>query len=112
MPALRLTVNAKVIDALVPDLPFQGRREFVEIQGFEYTQADGTSDVAIPSSSIATPQALVIQADKAITVDLGEVELEAGGIIVIYSGTPSTNPPTVSNDSGDTAAIRGVVFGE
>lgn len=112
MPALRLSVNAKVINALVPDLPFVGRREFVEVQGFEVTQADGVANEPVPTASIDTPQALILQSDTAITVDLGAVALEAGGIIVIYGGTPSTNPPTVTNDSGDTAAIRGVVFGE
>jgi hypothetical protein len=105
-------VNAKLIDALVPDLPFVGRREFVKVHGFEDTQADGTTDVAIATANIDTPQALVIQADKAVTVKLGAITLEPGGIIVVYGGTPATNPPTVSNASGETATIRGVVLGE
>lgn len=112
MPALRLTVNAKVIDALVPDIPFTGRREFVEVQGFEYTQASGGGAAAIPTSAIGTIQALVLQADKAVTVALGNITLQPGGIVVIYNGTPATNPPTVNNASGSTAAIRGVAFGE
>lgn len=104
-------MNAKVIDALVPDLPFVGRREFVKVHGSEETVADGAT-LSLPIGSITTPQAVIVQSDKAVTVTLGAITLEPGGVIAIYSGTPATVPPTVDNNSGETAAIRYAVFGE
>ncbi len=104
-------MNAKVIDALVPDLPFVGRREFVKMHGSEETVADSDT-LSLPIGSIATPQAVIVQADKEVTVNLGAITLAPGGIIAIYSGTPATVPPTVDNASGETATVRYVVFGE
>jgi hypothetical protein len=111
VPVLRLNVNAKVINALVPDLPFVGRREFVKVHGSEEVIADSDT-LALPIGSIDTPQAVLLQTDKEVTVTLGAITLEPGGIIVVYGGTPATVPPEVENNSGDTASVRYVVFGE
>ena len=98
-------------DALVPDLPLSIRREFAEIAGFEKEQASGGGAEAIPTSHIGTPQVLIVQADKAVTVALGNITLSAGGFIIVVDGAPATNPPTVTNASGSTAKVRGVVLG-
>ena len=111
MAIFRLTANAEVINALVPNFPFVGRREYVEVQGFEYEQATGGGAVAIPTSQIGTISALLLQPDKQVTVALGNIVLSPGGLILIFDGTPATNPPTVTNASGSTAKIRGVAFG-
>jgi len=110
MPIVRLNVETDLPDSLVPDLPLSIRREFAEIAGFEKEQATGTTE-AIPSSHIATPKVIIVQADKAVTVTTGTIALDAGGFIIIVGGTPATNPPTVNNASGSTAKVRGVVLG-
>lgn len=112
MAVLRLNLNAAVVNALVPDFPFVARREYVEVQGFEYEQATGGGAVVIPTGNIAALSALLLQADKAVTVALGNITLSPGGLILVFDGTPATSPPTVTNASGSTAKIRGVGFGQ
>jgi hypothetical protein len=108
---LTLKVNAEVVNALVPNFPFVGRREYAEIMGFEYAQATGGGAVAIPTASIASLQALLLQADQEVTVALGNIVLSPGGLILVFDGIPATNPPTVTNASGSTTLVRGVGFG-
>lgn len=112
MPALNLTVNAKLVDALVPDVPFSGRREYVEGNGFEYTQATGGGPAVLPVPNLSSINALIIQTDKQVTVAMGSIVLNPGGIIVVFDGTPATTPPTIDNASGSTARIRGVALGQ
>lgn len=97
-------------DSLMPDLPFSARREFAEIQGFGFQLASGGGAQALPTALLAT-QALVLQSDRQVTVKLGDIVLNPGGIIVVYNGTVATDPPTVTNASGLTANIRGVALG-
>lgn len=111
MPSLRLQVDAQMIDALVPDIPFAARQEFVQVRGFEYPQDTGGGAIAIPTSTVTTIQALLLQTDKEVTVALGNITLQPGGLIVIFNAVPATSPPTVTNASGSTAKIRGAVFG-
>jgi hypothetical protein len=108
---LTLKVYADIVNALVPNFPFVGRREYAEIIGFEYAQSTGGGAVAIPTASIAAMQALFLQADQEITVALGNIVLSPGGLILVFDGAPATNPPTVTNASGATALVRGVGFG-
>lgn len=112
MAILRVTTNAEVVNALVPNFPFVGRREFTEIIGFEYQQVTGGGAVAIPTSNIATLQALILQTDKAVTIAMGNIVLSPGGLILVFDGTPATSPPTVTNASGSTALIRGIGCGQ
>lgn len=111
MPVVRLNVETDLPDSLIADLPLSYRREFAEIAGFEKEQTTGGGASAIPTSHIATPRFVVVQADQAVTVAVGTIALSAGGFIIIVDGTPATNPPTVDNASGFTAKVRGVVAG-
>jgi len=111
MPSLRLRVDADVTDEFIPDFPFNARREFVETQGFDYQQPSDNTATAIPTSKITTMQAMILQSDKLVTVAMGNITMNPGGLIVLYNCTPATNPPTVNNNSGSTAKVRGVAFG-
>lgn len=110
MPSLRLRVNAEMPNALVPDIPFVGRREFGEIVGFEVNIGGGGTD-ALPVDRISAIEALIVQTDKEVTVDLGEILLQPGGLIVVYNGSPAVSPPTVANAGETTAKVRGAAFG-
>lgn len=112
MAVLRLAVNAEVVNVSIPEFPFVVRRDYGEAAGFEYDQADGSGPVAIPTSQIGTLKTLALTVDKAVTVSLGDIVLEPGGLVLIYGGVPATSPPTVDNASGDTAKIRGVALGD
>jgi hypothetical protein len=107
VPGLRLSIMARVLDALVPDLPFVGRREFAEMQAFE---VEFSEETPIPTQQIEEHQAMVLQVDVASVVDMGTIALGPGGIIVVYNGVPTVSPPTVAPDEG-TVTVRGVVFG-
>ena len=111
MPVLHLKIDPEVVDEPVPNLPFAVRREFVTMQSFDVQRATGGGAVALPTTGITTLQALVLQSDKAVTVAMGNISLEAGGMIVVYGGTPATSPPTVTNASGSTATVRGIALG-
>jgi len=97
---------ARVFDALVPDLPLVGRREFDEMQAFDVEFDDTT---AIPTQQIEEIQALVLQVDAEAVVTMGTITLAPGGFIVVYNGTPATSPPTVNPTTS--AVVRGVAFG-
>lgn len=110
MPALRVRVIVDS-DSPLPELPLTVRQTFSNQEAFDYQQVSGGGAVAIPITKIATPQAIVLTADQTVTVALGSITLGAGGFIVIVNGTPSTNPPTVTNASGNTTEVRGLGLG-
>lgn len=110
MPSLRVRVIVDA-DGPTPELGQTARQTFNNQEAFDYQQVTGGGAIAIPITKIATPQALVLTADQAVTVALGNIVLGAGGFIVIVNGAPSTNPPTVNNASGATTEVRGLALG-
>lgn len=111
MAVLRLIVDLEVTNPPGGAFPFATRREFAESAGFEYDQASGGGAVALPITQIGSPTALALTVDKAVTVALGNITLAAGGLVLVIGGAPATNPPTVTNASGSSAKVRGIVLG-
>lgn len=115
MPILQIALRADVSDPLIPDFPFAVRREFTMSTGGMYQQVTGGGFVAMPTASLSTIQALIVQADQAVTVRFaGQVDsfqlLSPNGIWMLFD-TTITVQPQIDNSSGSTANIKYAAFG-
>jgi hypothetical protein len=115
VPVLRLHVDADVKNLIMSAIPYTRRVEFAEAIAFDYTQATGAAFVTVPFAPITSIQALVLRADKDVTVRLNGqsdagIPLKAGGILIVYDANNMTGAQ-VQNQSGSTASIDGAVLG-
>jgi len=119
MPTLRISVQLDLDGQPLPGTPLVRRLELDEAQTFDVEQATGGGFVAIQAAAIASIQALLLRADRQVTVRLdGQTDaglvLNAGGLVLIFDATidagAATNV-TVDNASGSTAVLRGVAAG-
>ena len=116
---LDVTVTIKRNGRDVTGFPYQKRMVVDELQSFAYEKATGGGHETLPTTQIATLQALVVTADQALTLRLdgqsdAGIVLSAGGLLLILDATidagVSTNA-TLDNSSGSTAVITGVGAG-
>ena len=116
---LDVTVIIKRNGRDVTGFPYQKRMMVDELQSFAYEKATGGGHETLPTTQIATLQALVVTADQALTLRLdgqsdAGIVLSAGGLLLILDATidagVSTNA-TLDNSSGSTAVITGIGAG-
>lgn len=106
MPTLELTLILKQ-DGVPVGQSIVRRVAVTDVQAFDYQLASGGGDVAFPVSAIAALDVLVVQSlDRVTTVKLPTIALDAGGIVVVFGGTPTT--PTIANASGSPTTVVGV----
>ncbi len=121
MPALEITVTAKLDGKPVDGFPITRRISLDELQGFEYEEAndgDTTTFSDIPAGQLDTIQALLLRTDAQVNIrmdgatDAGLL-LNAGGLVVIIDHTndSGSNRLRVNNNSGGTAVLKGLVGG-
>lgn len=114
MPSIKTSVVVDVDDVPVSSFPVIRRLEPPEAQSFVVQRATGGGFVALPSGELTTIQTLVLQADQTVSIRLdgaaGAITLNPNAILVIMDGN-LTAAPTVSNASGATATLRGLVAG-
>jgi len=116
---LDVTVTVKLNGKDVAGFPYQKRMIVDEVQQFSYEKATGGGYAAVPTNQLDTVQALLLTADKAVTIRLdgqgdAGIVLSAGGLIVILDATldaSSTTNATLDNSSGETAVITGLGAG-
>ena len=116
---LDVTVIIKRNGRDVTGFPYQKRMMVDELQSFAYEKATGGGHETLPTTQIATLQALVVTADQALTLRLdgqsdAGIVLSAGGLLLVLDATidagVSTNA-TLDNSSGSTAVITGLGAG-
>ena len=116
---LDVTVIIKRNGRDITGFPYQKRMVVDELQSFAYEKATGGGHETLPTTQIATLQALVVTADQALTLRLdgqsdAGIVLSAGGLLLILDATidagVSTNA-TLDNSSGSTAVITGIGAG-
>lgn len=116
---LDVTVIVKRNGREVAGFPYQKRMVVDELQSFSYEKATGGGYETLPTTQIATVQALVVTADQALTLRLdgqsdAGIVLSAGGLLVVLDATidaSSTTNATLDNSSGSTAVITGLGAG-
>jgi len=107
MPTLKLTVLVEQDGLPLVISPIIRRVVVDDVQGFYYQLASGGGDVALPTNQIAALDVLVVQAlERATTVKLPSIALDAGGVVIVCGGTPTT--PTIANASGQPVTVQGV----
>lgn len=120
MPVIEVTLSIKQDGVEVFGQPLRRRVELAEGTGaFAYTQASGSSYVAMPPSQLAELDFLVIRPNQVSSVRLNNqsdagITLNAQGLLllidcVLNSGT-ATNAKVQTN-SGSTTTIRGILGG-
>lgn len=116
---LDVTVTVKRNGRDVPGFPYSKRMLVDEVQQFSYEKATGGGYETLPTTQIATIQALILAPDQALTVRLdgqsdAGIALNAGGLLLVLDSTTdagaSTNN-TIDNSSGSTANIVGLGAG-
>lgn len=116
---LDITVIIKRNGRDVAGFPYQKRMVVDELQSFAYEKATGGGYETLPTTQIATLQALALVADQALTIRLdgqsdAGIVLSAGGLLLVLDATldasASTNA-TLDNSSGSTAVITGLGAG-
>ena len=116
---LDVTVIIKRNGRDITGFPYQKRMMVDELQSFAYEKATGGGHETLPTTQIATLQALVVTADQALTLRLdgqsdAGIVLSAGGLLLILDATidagVSTNA-TLDNSSGTTAIVTGLGAG-
>lgn len=116
---LDVTVIIKRNGRDVTGFPFQWRKVVDELQQFSYEKATGGGYETLPTTQIATLQALALVADQALTVRLdgqsdAGIVLSAGGLLLLLDITAdasSTTNATLDNSSGSTAVVTGLGAG-
>jgi len=116
---LDVVVSIKRNGRDVTGFPFQWRKVVDELQQFSYEKATGGGYETLPTTQIATVQALVVTADQATTIRLdgqsdAGIVLNAGGLLlaldITADASASTNA-TLDNSSGSTAVVTGLGAG-
>jgi len=116
---LDVTVIIKRNGRDVTGFPYQKRMVVDELQQFSYEKATGGGYETLPTTQIATLQALALVADQALTVRLdgqsdAGIVLSAGGLLLLLDITAdasSTTNATLDNSSGSTAVVTGLGAG-
>lgn len=116
---LDVTVIIKMNGRDVAGFPYQKRMVVDELQSFAYEKATGGGYETLPTTQIATLQALALVADQALTVRLdgqsdAGIVLSAGGLLLLLDITAdasSTTNATLDNSSGSTAVVTGLGAG-
>ena len=126
MPTLRVTVHVEVDGTPLVGSPFVRRLTVDELVGLDAVEKDGDNgatafSVLGPAQELDVVQALLLHADKPVTVRLDNqstkgVRLAAGGLLLVVGATIDAgasvnvllnNPAT----AGDPALLGGVVAG-
>lgn len=120
MTTIKVRIEVEV-DGVAPDgFPVTRRIEVDEIQSFAYEKVDGGGYEALPADKLDTIQALVLTADKAITLRLdgqsdAGIVLNAGGLMIVLDATidagAGASNAKLDNSSGSTANVKGVAGG-
>lgn len=114
MPMVKVSVVVTVDDTPIASFPITRRTEPTEAQSFDVQRTTGAAFTAIPTGEITTVSGLVLQSDKTTAIRLngvaGEITLNANGVLVLLDGSLAT-APTLQNNSGATARVRGYAFG-
>ena len=116
---LDVTVIIKRNGRDVAGFPYQKRMVVDELQSFAYEKATGGGYETLPTTQIATLQALVLTVDQAATIRLdgqsdSGIVLNAGGLLLaldITADASSTTNATIDNSSGSTAVVTGLGAG-
>jgi hypothetical protein len=112
MPVIRAVVGLEVDGVPVPGFPLARRITVNEVQGFDYIKAvEGAT--ALPLNQIgAAINALAVRPDAQVTIVLGQIKVNAGGLILVIDGDLGTGAQaTVANASAGVAQVRGVGAG-
>lgn len=101
----------------VRGFPIQRRFAVDETQSFAYEKTTGGGFADIPDSQVATGQFVLLQPDRTVSfrfsdgaVGATSVDVNAGGFLLVFDGSWAAGIE-VSNASGSTALIKGVVGG-
>ena len=116
---LDVTVIIKRNGREIAGFPYQKRMVVDEIQSFAYEKATGGGYETLPTTQIATLQALVLTVDQAATIRLdgqsdSGIVLNAGGLLLaldITADASSTTNATLDNSSGSTDVVTGLGAG-
>jgi len=122
MPIVKLVVQLEIDNKPVAGFPLVRRLSVDEIQNYDYEKIDdgGASFVALPADQLDEIQALLIRADKQITIRLdGQTDagivLNADGILLLVGvdidAGAGANNAKVNNQSGSTAQVQGFAGG-
>ena len=116
---LDVTVIIKRNGRDITGFPYQKRMVVDELQQFSYEKTTGGGYETLPTTQIATLQALAFVADQAVTLRLdgqsdAGIVLSAGGLLLVLDATldaSSTTNATLDNSSGSPANITGLGAG-
>jgi hypothetical protein len=89
--------------------PLVRRLTVDQSQAFDELLASGGGDVALPVSQVSTISVLLVQGDQAQTLKLGNISLGAGGLVLLWNATNTTE--TIANASGTQARNSGLAGG-
>lgn len=108
MPVLKAVIVLEVDGVAVPGFPYSRRITLDEGQGFDFIKADGVAS-ALPVDQIAAVlKVLTVRADQVVTIALGKITLNPGGILLVVDADLGTGAQaTVANASGANAQVKG-----
>ena len=122
MPQVKITVLVEVDVRVLGGFPLVRRLEVDESQQFAYEKAndgDAVTFSAMPTDQLAEIQALILQADQAVTLRLDNqsdagIVVNAGGLVCLVDvdiDAGATTNAKVNNNSGVAANLKGVAGG-
>ena len=102
-----MTVLMKVDGVGLVGFPLVRRLVVDDVQAFDYQKATGGGDIALPTNQIAALAALLVRTlDQPATVKLGNIVVNAGGIVIVFDAAPTTS--TIANASGSPTTVQGL----
>ena len=106
----KLTVTLEKDGTPLPGYaPLIRRLTVDQSQSFDEALATGGGDIALPIAQVGTVAMLILTGDQIQSYKPGTITLNAGGLIVLFNATGSTE--TLANASGVTAQNHGIAGG-